>query len=58
MLEAVMICIICFFALSMAWFTPQAGTPEMDKPLGKQFACIALVSLPLGLGFANLVGVI
>ena len=42
----------------MAWFTPQAGTPEMDKPLGKQFACIALVSLPLGLGFANLVGVI
>ena len=58
MLEAAMMCFICFLGLSIAWFTPNAGTPEIDKPLGKQFACIALLSLPLGLGFANFVGVI
>ena len=58
MLEAVMICVICFVALFIAWFTPQAGTPEVEKPLGKQIAVLALLSIPLGLGFANLVGVI
>ena len=58
MLEAAMMCIISFLGLSIAWFTPKAGTSEIEKPLGKQFACIAVLSLPIGLGFASLVGVI
>ena len=58
MLEVFMITLICFFALSMAWFIPKAGTKEMDKPIGKQFAVIAVISIPIAIAFSKLIGVI
>ncbi len=58
MLEQTMVCLICFLGLSIAWFTPKAGTEEIDKPLGKQFAVIAGLSVPLGLLFSNIFGIV
>tara|TARA_B100000282_G_scaffold235999_1_gene178460 strand:+ start:1272 stop:1646 length:375 start_codon:yes stop_codon:yes gene_type:complete len=57
-LEQIMLCLVCFLGLSIAWFTPQAGTEEINKPLGKQFAVIACLSIPIALLLSRLFGIV
>ena len=57
MLETFFVCFACYILLCISWFTPKAGTEELNRPLGRQFAAIALISLFLGILLSNLFGV-
>ena len=57
MLETFFMCFAFFLVFCIAWFTPKAGTAEIQKPLGKQFAVIAFISCFPGIGLSLLTGV-